>query len=176
MLIRLARQEDPPKLAAIERSAASLFRDVGLDWIADGDTMQPDLLIAMCRSGSVWVAVDDADEPVGFLAAYPLDEQFHISEISVARSHQRRGIGAALIAAATDYARTQNFRSLTLTTYRDVPWNGPFYTALGFVEIDASAAGPEHQRKLRTEAEAGHDVSRRCVMTKAIKPAVAPQS
>lgn len=164
--VRRARLADLPKLARIERSAASLFRDAGLAWIADGDTIEPALLDTMCRDGTVWVAVDHTDEPVAFLAAHTLDEQFHIAEVSVARSHQRQGIGAALIATAADHARTESFRGLTLTTYRDLPWNGPFYSALGFVEVDASEAGPVHARKLRTEAEAGHDLSRRCVMTK----------
>jgi GNAT superfamily N-acetyltransferase len=166
--IRRACLGDLPKLAQIERSAAFLFREAGLAWIADGDTFAPDLLDTMCREGTVWVAVDDTDEPVGFLAAHMLDEQFHIAEVSVARPAQRRGVGAALIAAAADHARTQNFRGLTLTTYRDLPWNGPYYSALGFVEVDASAAGPGHLRKLRAEAEAGHDISRRCVMAKAL--------
>jgi GNAT superfamily N-acetyltransferase len=168
LLIRRACLGEVPKLALVERSAASIFREVGLAWIADGDTMEPNLLDTMCRGGTVWVAVYDTDEPVAFLAAHMLDEQFHIAEVSVARSHQRRGIGAALIAAAADHARTQSFRSLTLTTYRDLLWNGPFYSALGFVEVDALEAGPGHLKKLRTEAEAGHDFSRRCVMRKAL--------
>jgi len=73
-----------------------------------------------------------------------------------------------LIAAAADHARTQRFRGLTLTTFRDLHWNGPYYSALGFVEVNALEAGPGHLRKMRTEAEAGHDVSRRCVMVKAL--------
>src|SRR5271154_1496506 len=131
LLIRRACLQELPKLAHVERSAASLFREVGLAWIADGDTLEPDLLETMCRADTVWVAVDDTDKPVAFLAAHMLDERFHIAEVSVARSHQRRGIGAALIAVAADHARTQGFRGVTLTTYRDLPWNGPFYSALG---------------------------------------------
>lgn len=166
--IRRACLEELARLALVERSAASLFHEVGLSWIADGDTMEPALLYSMCREGTVWVAVDDVNEPVAFLAAHTLDGQFHIAEVSVARTHQRRGVGAALIAVATDHARTQSFRSLTLTTYRDLRWNGPFYSMLGFVEVDASVAGPGHLQKLRTEAEAGHDLSRRCIMMKAL--------
>jgi GNAT superfamily N-acetyltransferase len=166
--VRRARTEELPKLAAVERSAASLFHDAGLAWIADGGTLEPDLLDTMCREGTVWVAVDDTDEPVAFLAAHTLDDQFHIAEVSVARAHQRRGIGAALIAAATDHARTHGFPGLTLTTYRDLHWNGPYYSALGFVEVDGSESWPGHVQKLRSEADGGHEGSRRCVMAKVL--------
>ena len=37
--IRLARPDDLDKLGAIERSAASVFRSVGLAWLADSGTM-----------------------------------------------------------------------------------------------------------------------------------------
>jgi hypothetical protein len=37
--IRLARPDDLNKLGAVERSAASVFRSVGLAWLADGGTM-----------------------------------------------------------------------------------------------------------------------------------------
>jgi len=53
---------------------------------------------------------------------------------------------------------------VTLTTYRDLPWNGPYYSRLGFREIDLKEAGPGHLGRLRAEAEAGHDPSRRCIM------------
>lgn len=162
--VRLARIDDLQKLAAVERSAAALFRSVGLGWIADGATVERASLAAMCKNGTLWVAVDRADEPVGFLAAHTLDRQFHIAELSVARSHQRRGLGRALMITALSCARADGYRCVTLTTYRDLPWNGLFYSKLGFAEIDAGELGPEHALKLHAETEAGHDPSRRCAM------------
>ena len=38
--------------------------------------------------------------------------------------------------AACGWARSEHFDSITLTTYRDVPWNGPFYESLGFVVLE----------------------------------------
>lgn len=165
-LIRAACPEDIPKLAAIERSAASVFREANLAWVADGETLPPASLAEYCRNGSLWVAVTEDDEPVGFLAAHELDKAFHIAEVSVTTSHQRQGIGARLIGTAMEYARAAGFRVATLTTYRDLPWNGPFYIRHGFSEMNAGDAGPGHLRKVREEAEAGHDPSRRCVMAK----------
>jgi GNAT superfamily N-acetyltransferase len=162
--IRLARPEDLEKLGAVERSAASVFRSVGLAWLADGGTMDPAVLETLCHGRTLWVAVDERDEPVGFLAAHELDGQFYIAELSVAGSHQRRGIGARLVEAAIEHGRGLGFAAITLTTYRDLAWNGPFYARLGFDEIDPREAGPGHRAKLRDEAEAGHDPARRCIM------------
>jgi GNAT superfamily N-acetyltransferase len=167
--IRLARSEDLSELAAVERSAAFVFRDVGLAWLADGETMDPALLMALCRDGTLWVAADEVDEPVGFLAAHELDGKFYIAEVSVARFHQRQGLGARLIAVAVDHARGAGFGVVTLTTYRDLPWNGPYYARLGFAEVDPGEMGPGHLKKLQAEAEAGHDPVRRCLMAKSLR-------
>ncbi len=99
------------------------------------------VLAELCRDRHLWIAAGAGDEPVGFLAAHALDGEFFIEELSVARSHQRQGLGAALVAAAVDRARIEDFPSAVLTTYRDLPWNGPFYARHGFVEIDASRVG-----------------------------------
>jgi GNAT superfamily N-acetyltransferase len=162
--IRLARPDDLKKLAAVERSAASVFRSVGLAWLADGDTMDAAVLTELCRDGTLWLAADEWDEPVGFLAAHGLDDNLYIAEVSVAQSHQRQGIGAKLVEAAIEHGRRLGFPAITLTTYRDLSWNGPFYALLGFIEVDAGEAGPGHIEKLREEAEAGHDPARRCLM------------
>ncbi|HEV2564460.1 MAG TPA: GNAT family N-acetyltransferase [Microvirga sp.] len=164
-MIRPARPTDIDKLGAVERSAASAFRSVGLAWLADsGGTMDPTVLETLCRAGTLWVAADDRDEPVGFLAAHELDGHFYIAELSVAASHHRQGIGSRLVEAAIEHGRRLGFDAITLMTYRDVPWNGPFYARFGFVEIDAATAGPGHRETLRRDAEYGHDPARRSIM------------
>jgi GNAT superfamily N-acetyltransferase len=162
--VRLARPDDLEALGPLERSAASVFRDAGLAWLADGDTMDPAVLARLCRDETLWVATDEQDRPVGFLAGHELDGHFHIAEVSVALAHQRQGIGRELVGAATSFGRSCGFRAVTLTTYRDLSWNEPFYARLGFVEVDPQQVGPGHAEKLREEAEAGHDPARRCVM------------
>ncbi|MEZ0170843.1 GNAT family N-acetyltransferase [Microvirga sp. TS319] len=199
--IRQARASDLQRLGPVERSAASVFRSAGLDWLADGDTMDPAVLADLCRNATLWIAAErtvrksgsgfplercaslrrehriqsqkwipllgpmlQRDEPVGFLAAHEMDGHFYIAEVSVAQSHQRRGLGARLIGAAVAHAKRSGFSTVTLTTYRDLAWNGPFYASLGFVEIEPGETWPGHAAKLRAEAEAGHDPARRCVM------------
>jgi len=164
-VIRLARTADIDKLGAVERSAASVFRSVGLAWLADsGGTMDSAVLENLCRTGTLWVAVDAGDEPVGFLAAHELDGHLYIAELSVAASHHRQGLGSRLVEAAIEHGRRLRFNAVTLMTYRDVPWNGPFYAGFGFGEVDADAVGPGHNETLRRDAEYGHDPARRCIM------------
>ena len=126
--------------------------------------MDPIVLAAACGDGMLWVAADEADQPVGFLVAQVLDGKFHIAELSVAAACQRQGMGASLVEAAIWHGRDCGMRAITLSTYRDVRWNGPFYARLGFREIDPSAAGPGHVEKQREEAGAGHNPARRCIM------------
>ena len=55
----------------------------------------------------------------------------------------------------------------TLTTFRDVPWNGPYYARLGYRELDATQVGPELAAQMAREATIpGLDASRRCAMLK----------
>jgi GNAT superfamily N-acetyltransferase len=164
--IRPARLNDLERLAAVERSAASVFRDAGLAWIAEGETLAAESLAAMQENEMLWVAVDEGDLAVGFLGALVLDQQFHITELSVVRRRQKQGLGAALMTTADTRARDRRFRLVTLITYRDLPWNGPFYAKLGFTEIAAAAVGPQHVQTLLGQAAAGHDPLRRCVMAK----------
>jgi GNAT superfamily N-acetyltransferase len=86
-----------------------------------------------------------------------LDGNAHLEQISVRPESQRRGIGAALVLAAMAEARRQGHDRMTLCTYRDVPWNGPFYAGLGFTEVTELAP---YERRLREhERRLGLDIN-----------------
>jgi GNAT superfamily N-acetyltransferase len=74
------------------------------------------------------------DEPVAFLAATRAGPRLHIDEFDVARAHQGRGLGRRMLAHVIEWTRAAGFESLSLTTFRSVPWNGPFYASCGFAE------------------------------------------
>ncbi len=59
----------------------------------------------------------------------------HLEQLSVHPDHAGHGLGRALLRAGCDWAAAQGYSELTLATYRDLPWNGPFYASEGFVEI-----------------------------------------
>ncbi|RFU29038.1 hypothetical protein B7463_g7289, partial [Scytalidium lignicola] len=168
--VRKAQESDIPSLADVEKSAAVLFEKVGLGHIT-GSTMPPDTLLEMTNRGYLWVAVADGDKPIGFLGGYALDGYFYIAEISVAREFQGKGVGRALMKAMSKDIRSKIgvYKGLTLTTYRDLEWNGPWYKKLGFVEVIPQDIGPGHSLIIKEEGEAGHDIRRRCVMKKILE-------
>ncbi|NVI81153.1 GNAT family N-acetyltransferase [Janthinobacterium sp. BJB401] len=166
--IRAATRADLPLLAQVERSAAILFAQAGpeLAWLAHGEPLPLETLQALQQDGGVWVAADGQDAPAGFLAAQPLDGQLFIVELSVALPQQRQGLGARLLDAAAAHARALGCACLTLSTYRHLPWNAPYYARHGFSEIEAVALGAGHALKLAREAQDGHDPALRCLMRK----------
>ena len=74
-------------------------------------------------------------ERAGFLVAEIADGRAHLSEVSVRRAAQGLGIGRALVATFLDWARAEGFAEATLTTFRDLHFNAPFYATLGFREV-----------------------------------------
>ncbi len=78
---------------------------------------------------------------MGFVCDELVDGIPHIWQVAVHPGDDRQCLGRALVKAARQWARTEGFGAITLTTYRDVPRNGPFYGSLGFVTLDASLPG-----------------------------------
>ncbi|KAM3072349.1 hypothetical protein ACMFMG_009158 [Clarireedia jacksonii] len=163
--IREARHEDVPSLADVERSAAELFSSFNVD-VGDS-VVDPLLLSAMVDQHHLWVAVDSQDMPVGFVGGVTLDGQFHITEVSVAKSHQRRGIGTALMERMTADVKREGYSAISLTTNKVVPWNYPWYQRIGYFELELSDIGPELATLIKEES-LHHDQDSRCAMKSVI--------
>lgn len=163
--IRPAREDDAELLPDVEQSAGEAFRTIPeLAWLADGDNVSAERHRALIRQGSCLVAIDDQDRLVGLLSATIEGDVLHIWELDVRLELQGRGIGRALLERAAVDARQRGLAAITLTTFRDVAWNAPFYRGLGFrilegVEIDERLAA-----LLRAEAEHGMQADRRGAM------------
>lgn len=72
-----------------------------------------------------------------------VDGNAHIGQVSVRSSSAHRGIGRSLIDRAAAVASTKGHATTTLTTFRDVAWNAPYYRRLGFVVMKEDEVGPE---------------------------------
>lgn len=142
--IRKARPDESAILRSIEFESDRLFASVGIGpFINDEaeDHFDQAALVLVVR-----------DPPVGFVCVELVDGIPHIWQLAVHPDHGRQGLGRALVEAACHWARTERFDAITLTTFRDVPWNGPFYESLGFVTMGALTpelcAIREHERAI----------------------------
>ena len=108
-------------------------------------------------AGRAWVAAD-RDGPVGYLLAAEVDGCLHVEQVSVDPAHAGHGIGAALIDHLAAAARADGRPALTLTTFRDIPWNAPYYARLGFRELPEGEWGPQLRALVAHERDAipGH--------------------
>ena len=132
--IRSARAADIPALSAIELAAAQLLRGYAPESVL-AETTDERRFADAARDGRLWVALD-GNMPVGFALVEMLaDDLPHLEELDVDPSHGRRGLGTALVRAVCEWATVSGYVMLTLTTFRAVAWNLPFYARLGFVEI-----------------------------------------
>jgi GNAT superfamily N-acetyltransferase len=135
--IRPGRREDLSALDAIEQSGAETFTVFGQP-LADGSPpAPPDQWVRALDAGLLWVA-DDADAGlIGFVAGEITDDGLYIEEVDVVIERQQQGHGRRLMQAAIDWARRQRLPAVTLTTFRSIPFNAPFYASMGFVVLDA---------------------------------------
>jgi GNAT superfamily N-acetyltransferase len=102
--------------------------------------------------------VDDDGVPVAYLLAELVDGNGHVEQVSVHPDHAGKRIGRALIEHAAEWARAQGAPVLTLTTFTEVVWNGPYYEKLGFRLLPEAELTPG-LREIRA-AEAAHGLDR----------------
>ena len=168
--IRLARQDDVSRMVEIETSAATLFQDAGFAIYAEetpedhADITPAEVWRPIVETGLVWVAELDGSV-VAFLAGRLEPDSLHVLEFDVHREAQGRGIGRRLLGVAIAEARRRGLAGLSLTTFRDVPWNAPFYASAGFGIVERGSAPAWLTAYLDREAERGLDPARRCAMS-----------
>ena len=129
----MARPGEFARLRAIELEADDLYLTVGI-----GPFPVDDVHDRLDQMAVVFVA---GDPPVGFVSVELLDGEAHIDQLSVLATHGGRGTGRALLDEAIRWARVEGLAGVTLTTFRDVPWNAPFYRRLGFEVVTEPANG-----------------------------------
>lgn len=160
MAVRLAIKEDIGLLAAIEQSAAGLFRDTVMEFAMDDPPLDQAILQTALMQNSLWV--DEQDGTLaGFLCAHRTGALLYIDELAVAADYQGLGAGRALMECCLGAAQDR-FDGIALTTDRELPWNAPFYAQLGFAIWDDPPASTA--AKLAEEIAHGFDPHRRYAM------------
>jgi ribosomal protein S18 acetylase RimI-like enzyme len=125
--IRSARIEELTQLAPIEQAAAIRFRDTPYAFLADGEPLPIEFIQQRFQAGQVWVAVDRNDIVIGFAITREVDRTLYLQEIDIAPEHGQQGIGSALIETVQVWGKGLGYAVMSLSTFRDLPWNAPFY-------------------------------------------------
>jgi GNAT superfamily N-acetyltransferase len=141
--VRPPRRDELEALRSLERDAARAFDAIGMPEIAEDEPLPIAELEAFRARGHAWLAVDGRDRPIAYLLSAVVDDCLHVVQVTVSPSHARRRLGAALIEHLAEIALAEGRPALTLTTFREVPWNAPYYERLGFVVLDPADQGPE---------------------------------
>ena len=129
------------------------------------DFTPPDAWRGRQQAGTLWVAEADG-AVVAFLGAHAEDERLHIDEFAVAQDQQGKGLGRRMLTTVVDWARANRFTALSLTTFRSVPFNAPFYAGFGFRDWPQDEAPASIRQRLLYEASAG--LKDRCAMIMAL--------
>lgn len=162
--IRLARPEDAEGFHAVEEDAAQLLAgEPSLAGIPVPPSNSAEEYRNMIVQRHCLTAVSD-ERIVGFAATRRHGRELHLHEISVATAFQRQRIGATLLRALKIDARNAGVRAITLHTYRDIPWNAPFYARHGFEIIQDLAAYPRLAAGQDAAVDFGMPRERRCAM------------
>ncbi|WP_321878947.1 GNAT family N-acetyltransferase [Burkholderia cepacia] len=165
ILIRPATREDAAAMAAVEVAAAQRFRAIGMTHIAEAEPTDTAAVLARIDGGRAYVAVDMQGACVGFVFYRLLDAQrLYLEELDVAPSHAGQRIGARLIEQVSARAAREGIAEVVLSTFRDAPWNAPYYARLGFSIVD-DATLDDTLRAIRAHHVArGLDETRRVFM------------
>ena len=134
--IRLARPSELQTLIDIDNAASRLYSDAGLPLeIEEGHPLVVAEIArwaAAIQQGRTFVAIDQADQPLGFVTISIVENGLYLDQISVHPRHMRKGLGTMLIDQALLWS-TDN--PIWLTTYSHLSWNKPLYEKFGFVEM-----------------------------------------
>ncbi|WP_219466996.1 GNAT family N-acetyltransferase [Nonomuraea rhizosphaerae] len=155
-MVRWAEAEDLPGLVAVELAADGLFEQVGIVF-PPGTTMIEEVTDPS-------VVLVEGDPPAGFALIAWVDGNLHLEQLAVHPARMRQGIGGRLMRGVLDHAAAAGAPAVTLTTFRDVSWNAPWYERHGFKVLPEPEWGPELRALVEHERELGIEIAPRVVM------------
>lgn len=173
--IRLAKASEIYELPEVERLAALRFLPYVDELEISAEMLEGLTPISFLRRAQaehrLWIAIPDLPKssPIGFIAAKFLLESCFIIEISVHPAHGRKGVGSALIEACCQGTSARGLKWVSLTTFRYVPWNIPFYQKMGFEVVDEASQPSEIRAIVAHEARYGFKRKHRVVMSRALE-------
>ena len=166
-VIRRARRADLRFLNDIELAAARMLVGRAPESVLTETTPIVDLEAAFA-AGLLWIAASN-ERPVGFAQVKLIQaDSAHLNELDVHPEHGRRGLGRRLVHAVCGWAVEARISAVTLSTFRDVPWNMPFYASIGFEALPRECWSNAIEQIVADEQRRGLDIARRVIMRRHI--------
>lgn len=161
--IRSALPNDLPRIPDLEREAAQRFRGTTQGALADAAPSMTEPFLRRALQEDRLLVAEEGETLCGFALLDQCGTDGWLQEFDVPLAFGGQGIGRALLAFSCAWARGRGCRRLTLTTFRNVPFNAPFYTRFGFAELVADETLPAHLRNALAQEEAA-GLGDRCAM------------
>lgn len=167
--ITAANLDDIPALISVDKAASALFEPTGLlSQEALGDHVPAEVFEKEIPAKNVFVARNQHGWAVGFALIRRRGAGLYLDQISVHPDHGQKGLGRALVIRTLTAAEARKLPHVSLSTFRDLPWNGPFYASLGFREIPGDRLEP-YMKEIEDAQRAFMDVSTRCFMRRKVR-------
>lgn len=161
---RFAEPRDANAIREIEFEAAQRFFSVGMAGIADAPPMALEIIERKIAAREIIAAVAADSYCVGFVMFEPQPARIYVQELDVLTSHAGQRIGAALIEQVARITRERGLTQLVLSTFREVPWNAPYYRRLGFRDIEEAELDTALIARRDAHIARGLDESKRVFM------------
>jgi len=166
--ITAAKVDDVPALIAVDKAASALFEPTGLlEPEALSDHVPADVLETEMPLGNVIAARNQHGWAVGFALIRLRGAGLYLDQVSVHPDHGQKGIGRALVEQVLTEAERRKLPHVSLSTFRDLAWNGPFYASLGFKEIPREKHEP-YMQEIEDAQKPFMDVTKRCFMRRKV--------
>lgn len=160
---------DVPAIIEIDKAAGMLFGPTGL--LSDDalrDHVPADVLLEASELGTLDVIRRTDKEPVGFALFTDRNEGLYLDQVSVHPRSGRQGLGTILMQHLDQRAAALSKAHITLSTFRDLAWNGPFYRSLGYRVMKRSDLEP-YMLAIEDAQRPLMDVTKRVFMRKHIR-------
>ena len=165
--LRAATAADDAAVQQVEVQAAQRFALVDLAFIAECPPL-PQQRLAEFRAVQGLHVLTCADAVVAVVAHEMLEGAGYLAELDVHPEHAGQRLGLRLLDFVEAWTQQRGGRAVWLTTFRDVPWNGPYYRRAGYEER-LPPAGSVLAQRLGTERRGPLGVRMRVAMCKTLR-------
>lgn len=167
--IDAATLDDIPALISVDKAASKLFAPTGLlEPEALSDHVPAAVFEVEIPAGNVFAARNQHGWAIGFALVRLRGSGLYLDQVSVHPDHGQNGIGRALVIRVLTEAEDRKLPHVSLSTFRDLPWNGPFYASMGFREIAPERLEP-YMKDIESAQATSMDVTKRCFMRRKVR-------